>query len=99
MTLESPLHRKVHDGFGGGPMKKYRAKIQQGNSSACLPYAIQQAAGIAQSWHTNRSQAYQDYVDDLLDYHEQQAEGTLDAGAEEPTWREWSIPILRQTCI
>src|SRR5712691_7195740 len=30
---------------------------------------IQQAAGIAQSWRTNRAQAYQDYVDDLQDYH------------------------------
>jgi hypothetical protein len=61
--------------------------------------AIQQAAGIAQSWRTNREQAYQDYVDDLLDYHEQQAEGILDAKATEPVWREWSIPVLRQTCI
>src|SRR5712692_2337991 len=43
--------------------------------------AIQQAAGIARSWRTNREQAYQDYVDDLLDYHEQQAEGILDAEA------------------
>src|SRR5258708_21754809 len=33
--------------------------------------AIQQAAGIAQSWRTNRAQAYQDYTADLLDYHEQ----------------------------
>src|SRR5713101_6031084 len=46
--------------------------------------AIQQAAGIAQSWRTNRAQAYQDYVDDLLAYHEQQAEGIPDAEAEEP---------------
>jgi len=61
--------------------------------------AIQQAAGIAQSWRTNRAQAYQDYADDLLDYHEQETEGTLDAGAQEPTWREWHIPVLRQTCI
>src|SRR6266851_3404547 len=61
--------------------------------------AIQQAAGIAQSWHTNRAQAYQDYVDDLLDYHEQQAEGTLDAEAQEPVWKEWNIPTLSQTCI
>ncbi len=61
--------------------------------------AIQQAAGIAQSWRTNLAQAYQDYVDDLLDYHEQQAEGTLDAEAKEPTWREWHIPVLRHTCI
>src|SRR5713226_2724709 len=61
--------------------------------------AIQQAAGIAQSWRTNRTQAYQDYVDDLLDYHEQEAEGTLDADAKEPVWNDWSIPTLRQTCI
>jgi hypothetical protein len=61
--------------------------------------AIQQAAGIAQSWRSNRTQAYQDYVDDLLDYHEQQVEGILDVEAEEPTWREWNIPTLRQTCI
>jgi hypothetical protein len=61
--------------------------------------AIQQAAGIAQSWRTNRAQAYQDYVDDLLDYHQQEAEGILDAEAKEPTWREWNIPTLRQTCI
>src|SRR6266852_443829 len=61
--------------------------------------AIQQAAGIAQSWRTNRAQAYQDYLDDLLDYHEQEAQGTLDAEAEEPAWREWNIPTLRQTCI
>src|SRR6266851_4108679 len=61
--------------------------------------AIQQAAGIAQSWRTNRTQAYQDYLDDLLDYYEQEAEGTLNAEAKEPTWREWNIPTLSQTCI
>jgi hypothetical protein len=61
--------------------------------------AIQQAAGIAQSWRTNRAQAYQDYADDLLDYHEQETEGTLDTEAKEPAWKEWNIPTLRQTCI
>jgi len=61
--------------------------------------AIQQAAGIAQSWRTNRAQSYQDYADDLLDYHEQETEGTLDAGAQEPAWHEWHIPVLQQTCI
>jgi len=30
---------------------------------------IQPAAGIAQSWKTNRANAYQGYLDDLLDYH------------------------------
>src|SRR5215471_5436813 len=61
--------------------------------------AIQQAAGIARAFRTNRAQAYQDYVDELLAYHEQQTEGTLDAGAQEPTWKEWNVPTLRQTCI
>src|SRR5437870_1628969 len=61
--------------------------------------AIQQAAGIAQSWRTNRAQAYQDYVEDLLDYHEHRAEGVLDAEAKEPVWREWDVPTLQQTCI
>ncbi|HEY6284740.1 MAG TPA: transposase [Ktedonobacteraceae bacterium] len=54
---------------------------------------IQQAAGIARAFRTNREQAYQDYVDDLLDYHEQQAEGILDAKVKEPVWREWNIPV------
>src|SRR6266705_2873077 len=61
--------------------------------------AIQQAAGIAQSWRTNYANAYQDYLEDLLDYREQQAGGTLDPQIEEPTWKEWNIPTLRQTCI
>jgi len=60
---------------------------------------IQQAAGIAQSWRTNREQAYQDYVEDLQEYREQEAEGTLDEGTKEPAWCEWDVPTLRQTCI
>src|ERR1700680_1757509 len=61
--------------------------------------AIQQAAGIAQSWRTNRANAYQDYLDDLLEYQEQQVDGTLDTQTEEPTWKEWNVPTLHQTCI
>jgi len=61
--------------------------------------AIQQAAGIAQSWRTNRAQAYQDYVDDLLGHQEQRAEGIPEAEAEEPAWREWDVPSLKETCI
>ncbi len=61
--------------------------------------AIQQATGIAQSWRTNREQAYQDYLDDLLDYHEQETAGILDEQAKEPTWRERDVPTLQQTCI
>jgi hypothetical protein len=61
--------------------------------------AIQQAAGIAQSWRSNRTAAYQQYQDDLLRYQQQQAEGTLTASAQEPQWREWNVPVLRQPCI
>jgi Putative transposase DNA-binding domain/Probable transposase len=61
--------------------------------------AIQQAAGIAQSWRTNRANAYQDYLDDLLEYREHHAEGPLDAKAQEPSWQEWDVPTLRKTCI
>lgn len=61
--------------------------------------AIQQAAGIAQSWRTNRAQAYQDYVDNLLDYHDLQTEGNGDAEELEPTWKEWNLPTLAQVCI
>ena len=61
--------------------------------------AIQQAAGIAQAWCTNRAQVYQDYIDEVLDYRQQEAEGTLDTEAQEPVWKEWNIPQLRQTCI
>src|SRR6266581_3058782 len=45
--------------------------------------AIQQAAGIAKSWRTNRANAYQAYVDDLAEYQEQQADGTLEEGTTE----------------
>ncbi len=61
--------------------------------------AIQQGAGIAQSWRTNQEQAYQNYLDDLLDYHEQEAAGMLDEQAKEPTWHGWDVPTLHQTCI
>jgi hypothetical protein len=61
--------------------------------------AIQQAAGIAQSWRTNRARAYQEYAEALDDYHKQQADNRLDPGTEEPQWYEWDVPTLRQTCI
>src|SRR5712691_10265968 len=61
--------------------------------------AIQQAAGIAQSWRTNREQAYQDYLEEVEAYQEQQAGGTLDSKAKEPAWKEWDVPTLQQTCI
>ncbi|MFL5592093.1 MAG: RNA-guided endonuclease TnpB family protein [Ktedonobacteraceae bacterium] len=61
--------------------------------------AIQQAAGIAQSWRTTKEQAYQEYLDDVLEYRKQRAEGKLDPQAKEPVWKEWDVPTLQQTCI
>jgi hypothetical protein len=61
--------------------------------------AIQQAAGIAKSWRTNRANAYQAYLDELAEYQEHQANGTLEAGAKEPTFRQWDVPTLRELCI
>jgi Putative transposase DNA-binding domain/Probable transposase len=61
--------------------------------------AIQQAAGIAQAWRTNKEQAYQEYLDELLEYQEQRAEEELEPEAKEPEWCEWDIPTLQQTCI
>ncbi len=61
--------------------------------------AIMQAAGIAQSWRSNRTTAYQQYQDDLRRYQKHQADGTLDAKAKEPRWREWNAPTLRQPCM
>jgi Putative transposase DNA-binding domain len=61
--------------------------------------AIQHGAGIAKSWRSNRANAYQDYLDALTEYQEQQADGTLEDQAKEPEWREWNSPTLRQPCI
>jgi hypothetical protein len=61
--------------------------------------ALQQAAGIAKSWRTNRATAFQDYLDELAEYREHQANGTLEEGAKEPEFREWNVPTLHQTCI
>lgn len=67
--------------------------------------AIQQAAGIAQSRHTNRAEVYQDYLDDLLTYQEQQQEAKQQSDEQqlqqfkELEWHEWNIPTLKQICI
>jgi len=61
--------------------------------------AIMQAAGIARSWRSNRTTAYQQYQTDLEQYRKHQADGQLSAHAKEPQWREWNMPTLREPCI
>src|SRR5262245_54181866 len=45
--------------------------------------AMQQAAGIAQSWRSTYTAAYHDYLDLLADYHE-------DPDGEPPAWNAWN---------
>jgi hypothetical protein len=75
-----PLCQQYIDLFSTGesPDKFHPTCFSSPLSERWHRVAIQQAAGIARSFRTNRAQAYQDYVDDLLDFHEQQAEGILD---------------------
>ena len=54
--------------------------------------AIQQAAGIAQSWRSNYATAYHDYLDLLAEYQEE-SEG------DPPAWKEWNTPMLKETVI
>jgi hypothetical protein len=61
--------------------------------------AIQQAAGVAQSWRTNREQAYQDFLEELAEFETRRAEDALGEEAIEPFWKVWDVPTLRQTCI
>src|SRR5260221_6250682 len=66
--------------------------------------AMQQAAGIAKSFRTNRQAAYEAYLEDLADYAEAQAKAAafgvaLDPKRKEPAWREWKIPELRVPAI
>ena len=55
---------------------------------------IQHAAGIAQSWRTNRERSYADFLDDLA---ENQSHSSSKRPA--PTWREWRIPVLKTVVI
>jgi transposase len=65
---------------------------------------MQQAAGIAKSWRTNRQAAYAAYLEDLADYADAKAKAEtsgvpLDPKRKEPAWREWTMPELRVPCI
>ncbi len=75
--------------------------------------AIRQAAGIAQSWRSNRATAYQDYLDHVAEDHGRQAEAvtppallepSLPASLampcdDQPVWWEWNTPILTELVI
>ena len=60
--------------------------------------AMQQAAGIAKSWRTNRAKAYQAYLVAVSDWKLVQ-EVEAFPKRQEPQWHEWTIPELRIPCI
>jgi transposase len=61
--------------------------------------AIQQAAGIARSWRTNRGRAYQSYLEEWETYRQYQTGSDPDPKHKEPIWKEWNTPVLHQICI
>src|SRR6266581_1001256 len=66
--------------------------------------AIQQAAGIARAFRTNRQNAYEAYLEDLTNYAEAKAKATasgvpLDPKVKELQWSEWNLPELRVPAI
>ncbi|OLB46443.1 MAG: hypothetical protein AUH05_01500 [Ktedonobacter sp. 13_2_20CM_53_11] len=66
--------------------------------------AIQQAAGIAKSFRTNRQAAYDASLENLADYTAAKAQALasgkpLDMERKEPEWHEWNLPELRVPCI
>jgi hypothetical protein len=54
--------------------------------------AIQQAAGIAQSWRSKYAAASHDYLDRLAEYQEEPA-------GDPPEWKEWQTPVLTELVI
>src|SRR5258708_2875592 len=85
-TTESP--NKLRDPLYPTPLSERGPRV-----------TIMQAAGIARSWRSNRTTAYQQYQTDLEQYRKHQADGQLSAHAKEPQWREWNVPTLREPCI
>jgi len=66
--------------------------------------AMQQAAGIARAFRTNRQAAYDAYLEELAEYAEAAARAEssgipIGPKRTEPVWREWNVPTLRVPSI
>jgi hypothetical protein len=92
------------------PPNKLRAPLYKTElSERWHRVAIMQAAGIAQSWRTNRARAYQAHREALAIYEKRQADPDqrqLEASEHgkrgvrsAPLWREWHVPALREPAI
>jgi hypothetical protein len=56
--------------------------------------AIQQAAGMAQSWRSNRANALEEYQEASAAWEKQHQ-----AGEPPPVWKEWNTPVLKEICL
>ena len=56
--------------------------------------AIQQAAGIAQSWRSNYATAAQEHLDALAAYGEDR-----EPDEAPPAWKDWNTPVLNEPVI
>jgi hypothetical protein len=83
------------------PPDKYAEPVFETELSERLHrVALQQAAGIAKSWRTNRANASQAYLEDVADYVQAKAKAEAEDRMsafkrKEPQWREWKLPELR----
>jgi hypothetical protein len=57
--------------------------------------SIQQAAGIAKSWRTNRERAQEEFADTLAAWLEEEHP----PDAVPPEWTPWQMPMLKKTVI
>jgi hypothetical protein len=56
--------------------------------------AIQQAAGIVQSWRSNRENALEEYQDAYAAWLEKHQ-----PDEPAPVWKEWNTPVLKEVCL
>ncbi|HEY7126714.1 MAG TPA: transposase [Ktedonobacterales bacterium] len=56
--------------------------------------AIQQAAGIAQSWRSNRENALEEFQEAYAAWEEKHK-----PDEPPPVWKEWNTPVLKEICL
>src|SRR5450759_1793386 len=78
-TEEAP--DKFHDPLFSTPLSERWHRV-----------AIQQAAGMARVWRTNREQAYQNYLEEMEDSLEMLAPSDQTPKRKAPEWKEWNTP-------
>jgi IS605 OrfB family transposase len=61
--------------------------------------AMQQAAGIARSWRSNRGRRHEEFLERLGRFEQHERAGTLWPARRRPEWREPALPTLRAVVL